>query len=105
MLVTVRGDVEESGDLIQVSVTGGFSSDDSSLDESEPTMFFRHADFVEDDEDETMVTINIITKLNIITTMMKAVANILISTLRPFLTYRAVFLFGQGGLPNHERRG
>ncbi|MBT2736609.1 hypothetical protein [Bacillus sp. ISL-7] len=46
LIVTVSGDVEESGDLIEVSVTGGFSSDGSSLDESEPTMFFRHDDFV-----------------------------------------------------------
>ncbi|MBT2701132.1 hypothetical protein J7E79_28000 [Bacillus sp. ISL-40] len=46
LIVTVSGDVEESGDEILVSVTGGFSSDGSSLDESEPTMFFRHEDFV-----------------------------------------------------------
>ncbi|MBT2736601.1 hypothetical protein [Bacillus sp. ISL-7] len=46
MIVTVSGDVEESGDLIEVSVKGGFSSDGSSLDVSEPTMFFRHEDFV-----------------------------------------------------------
>ncbi|MBT2658389.1 hypothetical protein J7E81_24720 [Bacillus sp. ISL-18] len=47
LIVTVSGDVEESGDLIEVSVTGGFSSDGSSLDVSEPTMFFRHEDFVQ----------------------------------------------------------
>ncbi|MBT2736607.1 hypothetical protein [Bacillus sp. ISL-7] len=46
LIVTVSGDVEESGDEILVSVTGGFSSDGSSLDVSEPTMFFRHEDFV-----------------------------------------------------------
>ncbi|TWE08756.1 hypothetical protein FB550_101784 [Neobacillus bataviensis] len=46
LIVTVSGDVEKSGDEILVSVTGGFSSDGSSLDTSEPTMFFRHEDFV-----------------------------------------------------------
>jgi len=46
LIVSVTGDIEKSGDLIQVSVTGGFSSDGSSLDVSEPTMFFRHEDFV-----------------------------------------------------------
>jgi len=51
LIVTVSGDVEESGDKILVSVTGGFSSDGSSLDTSEPTMFFRHEDFVVVDDD------------------------------------------------------
>ncbi|TWE08757.1 hypothetical protein FB550_101785 [Neobacillus bataviensis] len=51
LIVTVSGDVEKSGDEILVSVTGGFSSDGSSLDTSEPTMFFRHDDFVEVHDD------------------------------------------------------
>ncbi|MCM2534529.1 hypothetical protein NDK43_22010 [Neobacillus pocheonensis] len=47
LIVTVSGDVEKSGDKILVSLTGGFSSDGNSLDISEPTMFYRHEDFVE----------------------------------------------------------
>ncbi|MDP4086245.1 MAG: hypothetical protein Q8934_16740 [Bacillota bacterium] len=46
LVVTVSGDIEKSGRLAQVSITGGFSSDGTSLDISEPTMFFRHDDFV-----------------------------------------------------------
>lgn len=47
LIVTVSGDVDKSSDLIQVCVTGGFSSDGgSSLFEAEPTMFFRHDDFI-----------------------------------------------------------
>jgi hypothetical protein len=47
IVVTVDGDVDLSGDLIEVSVTAGFSSDiGQSLDEAEPTMFFRNQDFL-----------------------------------------------------------
>lgn len=47
LVVIVSGDVDISGYLIQVSVSGGFSSDGGqSLDDVEPTMFFRHDDFV-----------------------------------------------------------
>ncbi|WP_144549668.1 hypothetical protein [Bacillus sp. X1(2014)] len=58
LIVTVSGDIVKSGDLIQASVTGGFSDDNTSLDFSEATMFFRHDDFVEvndddDDDDES----------------------------------------------------
>lgn len=46
LVVTVSGDVDLAGDLIEVSVGGGFSSDGgASLDDAEPTMFFRHSDF------------------------------------------------------------
>jgi hypothetical protein len=60
LIVTISGDVEKSGNKIQISVTGGFSSDGSSLDFSEATMFFRHEDFIvvsghhdDDNEDES----------------------------------------------------
>lgn len=46
LIVTISGDVDKSGNKIQVSVTGGFSSDGSSLDFSEANMFFRHKDFI-----------------------------------------------------------
>ncbi|MEH7253564.1 hypothetical protein V7111_15675 [Neobacillus niacini] len=47
LIVTVSGNVDKSRDFIQVCVTGGFSSDGgSSLSEAEPTMFFRHDDFI-----------------------------------------------------------
>lgn len=47
LIVTISGDVNLSGDLIEVSVTAGFSSDGSqTLDETEPTMFFRNQDFI-----------------------------------------------------------
>ncbi|MDN3015633.1 hypothetical protein PH210_05345 [Paenibacillus sp. BSR1-1] len=45
--VIVSGDIRKSGDLVQVTVAGGSSSDGYSLDISEPTLFFRHSDFVE----------------------------------------------------------
>ncbi|KSU81987.1 hypothetical protein GA0061096_3583 [Fictibacillus enclensis] len=57
LIVTISGDVELTADEIEVSVTGGFSSDGSSLEDAEPTIFFRHGDFVlvrdDDDEDES----------------------------------------------------
>jgi hypothetical protein len=48
LIISISGNVDKSSrDLIQICVTGGFSSDGgSSLNEAEPTMFFRHADFV-----------------------------------------------------------
>lgn len=48
MIISISGNVDKSSrDLIQICVTGGFSSyGGSSLNEAEPTMFFRHADFV-----------------------------------------------------------
>jgi hypothetical protein len=47
LVVTVDGDVDLSGDLIEVSVTAGFSSDNGqTLDDAEPTMFFRNQDFL-----------------------------------------------------------
>ncbi|WP_223595662.1 hypothetical protein [Neobacillus bataviensis] len=45
--VIVSGDIRKSGDLVQVTVAGGSSSDGYSLDISDPTLFFRHSDFVE----------------------------------------------------------
>ena len=44
LVVTVSGDVVKPGDLIQVSVTGGFSSDGFSLEDAVPMLSFRHAD-------------------------------------------------------------
>lgn len=41
-----KGSFGLSGDLIEVSVTAGISSDGGlTLDEAEPTMFFRNEDF------------------------------------------------------------
>jgi len=45
LIITINGEVSHSGNQIQVSVTGGFSSDGSTLDEPEPTMFFPHDHF------------------------------------------------------------
>lgn len=44
LVVTISGDVTKPGDLIQVSVTGGFSSDGFSLEDAVPMISFRHAD-------------------------------------------------------------
>ncbi|MGR9594599.1 hypothetical protein [Bacillus thuringiensis] len=47
LIVTISGDVDLSRDLIEVSATAGFSSDGAqTLDEAEPTMFFRNQDFI-----------------------------------------------------------
>ncbi|NRD79618.1 hypothetical protein HPT25_19845 [Bacillus sp. BRMEA1] len=45
--VTIMGDVALSGDLIEVSVTAGFSADGGqTLNDAESTMFFRNQDFI-----------------------------------------------------------
>jgi hypothetical protein len=45
--ITVKGDVDEDAEKVEVSVIGT----DSSGINHEPTMFFRHEDFVEVDDD------------------------------------------------------
>jgi hypothetical protein len=45
--VTIKGDVEEDAEEVEVSVVGS----DANFQFHEPTMFFRHEDFVEVDDD------------------------------------------------------